>query len=69
MGRKEYLQLGEHSLAGITFSYYEQLKIYMLMFTFCFMHFTIDFNKKSLRLSFSIGDAQVYAKFTLGLGA
>jgi hypothetical protein len=66
MSRKEYLQLGDHLLAGITFTYYEQLKLYMFMITFCFMHFTIDFSKTGIRFSFSIGDAQMSLKVSIG---
>jgi len=61
------MKIGNHILLGASCIYLKEIKTYNLMLTLMLMHFTISVRNKGVRFSFSIGDHELFLRFSIGI--
>ena len=63
---KNIFKIGDHFLAGISLSYIEPANAYSLLITFMSLHLSIDMLHYGFRISFSIGNGEIFFKIQTG---
>ena len=63
----EVFKFGNHSILGMSGTYYKEFKTHQIIMTLAIFHLIIEIPKNGFKLGFQIGNHQLYAKIDIGI--